>query len=125
MSAARIPIARVKELREELGLTHLVIFGVEADGTQHVATHGDTEPQAREAATAGNRLKASLGWPTGLCKDRPLERICQNCVFFKPDYGMHCFNGWTGDGSRGDCLTEPSVRRVAKEHSCHLFSPNR
>lgn len=120
----KIPIGTVKEIREQLGLTHLVIFGVEEDGTQHVATHGDTERQAREAAIAGNKLKASLGWPESLCKDKPLPRQCSNCVFYKPDYGVHCFNGWSGDGSRGDCLVEPKTQRVGKEHSCQHFSPN-
>lgn len=120
-----IPIAAVKEIREQLGLTHLVIFGVGADGVQHVATHGDSEQQAREAATAGNNLKKSLGWPDNLCHDKPLARQCANCVYYKPDYGIHCFNGWSGDGSRGDCLVEPGAKRVAKEHSCMHFSPNR
>lgn len=120
----RIPIATVKEIREQLGLTHLVIFGVESDGTQHIATHGDTEQQASEAATAGNRLKGSLGWPENLRKDKPLARQCANCVYYKPDYGVHCFNGWSSDGSRGDCLMEPKTQRVGKEHSCRHFSPN-
>jgi hypothetical protein len=118
-----IPIQTVKEIREQLGLTHVVILGLEPDGTQHVATHGETEAQARQAAEAGNKLKASLGWPESLCKSKPVARQCANCVFFRPDYGIHCVNGWSGDGSRGDCLVEPGVRRVAKEHSCMHFSP--
>lgn len=117
-----IPVETAKQIREQLGLSHLVIFGVAPDGVQHVATHGDTEAQAREAAIAGNKLKASLGWPEGLCKSRPVVRECANCVYFKPDYGIHCVNGWSGDGSRGDCLVEPGVKRVAKEHSCRHFS---
>jgi hypothetical protein len=120
----KIPIATIKEIRESLGLTHLVMFGVEADGTQHVATHGDSEREAREAATAGNKLKAALGWPENLCKDKPLARQCANCVYFEPDYGTWCFNGWSGDGSRGMCLVEPTASRVAKGHSCKHFSPN-
>ena len=119
---SRIPISTADALREELGFTHLVIFGVQPDGTQQVATHGASEKEAHEAAIAGNKLKGALGWPEDLRKDKPLARVCENCAYFKPDYGIHCFNGWSGDGRVGDCLTEPGVRRVAKEHSCRHFS---
>lgn len=118
-----IEIAQAKEIRERFGLTHLVMFGVDADGKQHVATHGETEHHAYEAAKAGNKLKAALGWPSDLCQTRPLPRTCGNCVFYKPDYGMWCFNGWSDDGSRGHCLVEPSVTRVGKEHGCRHFEP--
>lgn len=118
-----ITIARAKEIRESLGATHLVIFTVDEGGKQHVATHGQTERHAREAAKAGNKLKAALGWPENLCSSSPLPRTCENCVFFKPDFGMWCFNGWSGDGSTGHCLVEPGVKRVGKEHGCHMFEP--
>lgn len=118
-----IPIKEAKRIREELGLTHIVIFGVNAEGQQHVATHGETRQNAREAAKAGNKLKAALGWPEDLCKAQPLERICKNCAYYKPDYGMWCFNGWSGDGSRGDCLVEPKTQRVGAESGCRYFEP--
>lgn len=116
-----IKISEAKEIRERLGLTHVVIFGVSEDGQQHVATHGETEQHAGQAAKAGNKLKTSLGWPADLCQARPVQRICANCVFYKPDYGMWCFNGWSGDGSSGHCLVEPSATRVGKEHGCRHF----
>ncbi|MFH1984789.1 MAG: hypothetical protein ABIL58_23355 [Pseudomonadota bacterium] len=74
-----IPIKDVKDFREALGLTHLVVFGVDPDGVQHVATHGGTVEQAKQAADAGNHLKAALRWPSDLCKSTPLERVCGNC----------------------------------------------
>lgn len=118
-----IPIARAKEIRESLGLSHVVIFGLTEDGKQHVATHGATERDARKAAHAGNKLKTALGWSADLCESKPLSRVCENCTFYKPDYGMWCFNGWSGDGSKGHCLVEPSVTRVGKEHGCRHFEP--
>jgi hypothetical protein len=121
-----IDISKVKEIREALGLTHLVLFGVTPDGQQFVSTHGQTEQHAREAAVAGNKLKASLGWPENLCKDRPLERICKNCVYYEGDYGIHCMNGWSQDGSFGKCVVDPvKTPRAARDHSCGLFEPNR
>ena len=118
-----ISIAAVKSIRESLGATHLVIYAVDDDGRQHVATHGETERNASEAAKAGNRLKQAIGWPDDLCETSPLPRTCANCAFFKPDYGMWCFNGWSGDGSTGHCLVEPGVKRVGKEHGCRHFEP--
>ena len=77
-----ISIKKVKEIREELQLTHIIIFGIGKDGKQYVATHGKTVKNSKEAAEAGNHLKKMLGWPDNLCKDVPLERICKNCWNF-------------------------------------------
>jgi hypothetical protein len=118
-----ISISEAKAFRESIGATHLVVFAVSEDGQQHVATHGETEQHAREAAKAGDKLKSALGWPDDICRSTPLPRICANCTFYKPDYGTWCFNGWSGDGSRGHCLVEPGVTRVGKEHSCRHFEP--
>lgn len=118
-----ISVAQAKEVRESLGLTHVVIFGVSDGGEQHVATHGQTEQNAHEAAVAGNKLKSSLGWPQDLCTAKPVRRVCENCTYYKPDYGTWCFNGWSGDGSYGKCLVEPAASRVGKEHGCRYFEP--
>jgi len=120
---AMVSIAEVKRLREIINATHIVVFAISDDGTQHVATHGRSTEQATEAAKAGNKLKASLGWPDDLCHEQPLVRQCKNCVYFKVDWGMHCVNGWTGDGSNGWCLYEP--RRVEKKQDskCAKFEP--
>jgi hypothetical protein len=121
-----VGIARVKRWREEIGATHLVVFAVDKDGQQVVATHGQTERNAKEAAKAGNKLKSALGWPETLCHANPLERICKNCTFYKPDYGIHCFNGWSGDGSRGRCLATPThpPLTTSADDKCAQFEPN-
>ena len=118
-----ISIATAKEIRETLDATHLVIFAVGADGVQHVATHGATAQNAQQAADAGNRLKTALGWPEKLCTTKPLARRCENCAFWKVDYGMHCMNGWTGDGSEGYCRYEVKQVKTAKDSICHHFEP--
>ncbi len=118
-----IKISQIKQIREELGMTHLVVFAIDKDGQQHFATHGETFANAKEAAKVGNNLKKSLGWPEDLCKSKPLDRICKNCFFWEADYGIHCFNGWSGDGSNGYCNFEP--QRLAKSSSsyCSKFEP--
>jgi hypothetical protein len=120
----KISIAQAKKWREEINATHLVVFAVACDGSQYVATHGKTERNAKEAAKAGNNLKAAFGWPEHLCNDKALERICKNCTYYKPDYGIHCFNGWSGDGSSGYCMLQPI--RVAKnqDDKCVNLEPN-
>ncbi len=119
-----IKIAQAKHWREEVGATHLVVFAIDRDGQQHVATHGESEQNAKEAAQAGNNLKAALGWPEDLCLTRPIERKCKNCTFYKPDYGIYCFNGWSGDGSRGHCLYSPHPRTTTREDDkCAGFEP--
>lgn len=119
-----ITIAAAKDIREQLGATHLVLFAVGEDGEQHVATHGLSQADAKVAAEAGNRLKAALGWDDAMCHSAPLERKCANCVYWKVDWGMHCFNGWTGDGSEGYCRFEPQHVKTTKTNLCGFFSPN-
>lgn len=119
-----IPLSKAKNFMEANGLTHVVIFGVYPDGSQCVATYGQTKQNANEAARAGNNLKKQLGWPENLCRSQPLRRICRNCDFYKPDYGIHCVNGWTDDGSRGKCMvTAVPAWRKAEDRACSLFEP--
>ncbi len=106
-----IPIATVKAWREQIGATHLVVFAIGKNGTQHVATHGKTEQNAKEAADAGNKLKTALGWPNNLCNEKPLKRICKNCFFYSPNMES-CFR----DAS--------AIRRVLETDSCTLFDPD-
>lgn len=119
-----ISIAQANDIRESIGATHLVIFAIDAEGKQHVATHGETEQHAREAATAGNKFKTALGWPEDLCNAKPLQRMCKNCTYFKVDYGTWCFNGWSGDGSTGWCRFEPQHVKVDSNNKCGFFSPS-
>jgi hypothetical protein len=121
-----ITIEEAKEIREQLGLTHLVIFGVDADGMQHVATHGESSAQAKEAAEMGNQLKEALDWPADLCRSKPLPRIHENCEFYKRDYGSWCFNGWSKDGNTGHCHLEPQrTSQVGEEIACRHFRARR
>ena len=118
-----ISIGTAKEIREQIGASHLVIFAVASDGTQHVATHGDTERNAREAAEAGNNLKRALGWDNSLCNAKPLERKCKNCTFYEADYGTYCMNGWSKNGDSGFCQLEPVKTTVDAEQKCRYFEP--
>ena len=117
-----ITIAQIKAIREQIGATHIVVFAMDEKGMQHVATHGRNRQHAREAAIAGTTLKSSLGWPLESC-NVPIERVCGNCAFFKPDWGMHCFNGWTGDGTKGHCHFEPERTATNHESTCSHFEP--
>ncbi len=120
----RISISTAKAIRETLGASHVVIFAIGDDGQQHVATHGATRQNAKEAAKAGDKLKTALGWPAELCKSTPLERVCQNCAYWKADWGIHCFNGWSGDGTKGHCHYEPTRIEAVNNSTCSHFEPN-
>ena len=120
----KIKISKVKAIREELGLTHIIIFGIDESGVQHIATHGQTVKNAKEAAIAGNKLKKTLGWPENLCHDQPLDRICRNCYYYKPDYGIFTATGWTGRGDYGICKVLPDSSPHKKEDEwCSFFEP--
>jgi hypothetical protein len=117
-----ISIQYAKKALEDTRMTHIVIFGVSADGMQHVATFGKTKQCAREAAKAGNNLKAALKWEQAPAS--PLPRICKNCDFYKPDFGTFCFNGWSGNGSDGYCLSAPErVRVEGGRRACLNWEP--
>lgn len=119
-----IKIAQVKKFRELLGMTHLIVFAVDSEGRQYVATHGKTQQHAKEAADTGNKLKLALGWPESLCNCKPLPRIHKNCAYYKPDYGIWCMNGWSGDGSSGYCYLETKKTHVVgDEIACRHFEP--
>ena len=120
----KIPIAKAKEIREQLDATHLVIYAIGDDGKACVATHGKTRKDAERSAEMGNELKKSLGWPDEFYKSKPVERICENCVYWKADWGIHCFNGWSGDGSEGHCHLEPVRIGKRKDDFCRHFESN-
>lgn len=119
----KISISKIKSIREAIGATHLVLFAMDKDGIQHIATHGKTERDAKESAQAGNKLKRALGWDESLCHAKPLERICKNCTYYQPDYGPFCANGWSRDGSSGYCQVEPRKNEVESNQKCMFFEP--
>ena len=117
-----IKISKAKEIMGSLGFTHLVIFGISKDGKQHVATHGKTKRQAREAAEAGNNLKKRLGWPGNLCNSKPLEGICGNCSFWQSRY--HAPGSAISNDVRGACMLKAeSTNRFEKDIACLSFEP--
>lgn len=120
-----LTIAAVKDMREMMEAAQLIIVVVDSEGTQHVATHGAEEWQAKEAAALGNRIKERvLGWPKDQCVAKPLVRSCKNCTYWKVDWGTYCFNGWTGDGTSGWCRFEPKHTKTESTNKCGFFSPN-
>ena len=112
-----ITIAQAKKIREELGLSHLVIFGITPDGYYHVATHGETRRNAEEAAKAGNNLKTALGFPQEKCQSKPVERKCSNCEFFNQHHGC---TGWL---TTGDCCLQNVKLEKRVDEFCKKFIP--
>lgn len=118
-----IPISRAKQIREEFGFTHLVIFGLSPDNVQYVATHGATVKQAKEAANFGNNLKRSMEWPEHECKTKPLQRKCELCTYWKRkkiDHSSRIPEDWPGN-----CMFNPEPSfRYAEDRACNHFEPD-
>ncbi|MFA5719390.1 MAG: hypothetical protein WC952_16910 [Desulfobulbaceae bacterium] len=53
------------------------------------------------------------------------DRSCENCNYYKPDYGIWCFNGWSRDGRTGHCHYEPKRVAVSGDDKCHNFERRR
>lgn len=118
-----IKIEKIKEIREELDLSQIIVFGISFDGQQHVATHGKTKVDSKLAAEAGNSLKKVLQWPKDLCNSKPLERKCKNCSFWQQNY--HRPGDPIDHPFHGKCLFEPSkVNRDENDIACGHFEPN-
>lgn len=117
-----ISIKKIKEIRENLDLTHLVIFGIDSTGEHHVATHGRSRIHAIEAAEMGNSLKEELEWAKALCRSRPLDRICEHCDFWQ--YHKIEPGDRVPENLPGECLFEPDKHaRRAKDRACSCFEP--
>lgn len=113
-----ISIKETKEIREKLNLTHVVIFGIDEMGRQHVSTHGETKAHAEDAAIFGNRLKETLNWPIETLNSKPLERKCENCSYFQFDI--------TPNEIHGECTYKRKlVNRYGNDVACHNFEPNK
>jgi hypothetical protein len=118
-----ISIKEVKKLRENFGFTHLVILGISNDGEQHVATHGKTVTQSKEAANMGTRLKKVLGWPANLCYTKPLERICAHCDYWQRGY--HHPGDVIESNMHGKCMFKPEpIKRYEEDRACGEFEPS-
>jgi len=118
-----ISIKEVKQIRENFGFTHLVILGISNDGKHHVATHGKTVVQAKEAANIGNQLKKEIGWPQNLCNSKPLERICEHCSFWQRGY--HHPGDVIQSNMHGKCMFNPEpTKRYEQDRACGNFEPS-
>jgi hypothetical protein len=118
-----IPIKKVKQIREDLNLSAIVIYGIDAEGREHVSTHGKMRLEASIAAELGNKLKKILDWPANKCNSKPLERICSHCEYWQRGYHR------PGDvilaNQDGKCLYEPAkVLRYEKDTACGRFEPS-
>jgi hypothetical protein len=113
-----IPIQKIKQWREEIKATHIVVFAID-DSKLYVATHGENPKQAKEAAVMGNNLKKELGWEPNLCKEEPLQRTCSNCTYYKPE---KC--SYYTEGNAGNCQLEPIIVKKQHDDKCRHFEPN-
>ena len=117
-------IRELKEIRERFDLTDLVIFGIDENGQQYVATHGKTNTNAKQAADMGNQLKKQLQWPVKDCDAKPLERICAHCDYWQRGY--HRPGDVIQANQNGRCMFNPSpLVRFEKDIACGQFSPSR
>jgi hypothetical protein len=117
-----IKINEIKQIREQFNFTHLVLFGVDEKGNQHVATHGKSKINAKEAANMGNKLKEDLSWPTKNCNSKPLERICANCDYWQRGY--HRPGDFIEENKNGKCMFNPDpILRFEKDIACNNFLP--
>ncbi len=118
-----IKINEVKKIREQLNFTHLIMFGISEDGSQHVATHGKTQLQAKGAAKLGNSLKNKLGWPKDECNSKPLERMCRNCDYWQRGY--HRPGDIIEENMDGKCMFNVKpCKRMEKDRACNNFEPS-
>jgi hypothetical protein len=105
-------INEVKKIREQCGFTHLVIFGADENGDLHVATHGESKENAKEAADAGNNLKTHLGFPKIKCNSEPFERVCRTCDF------VHDSTGCSGSHFYSCCFEPKSISVSGDRTAC-------
>ena len=51
-----------------------------------------------------------------------MKENCKNCKYWKKDYGIHCFNGWTGMDKRdGYCHFDIKTVYKTADDFCSKF----
>ena len=51
-----------------------------------------------------------------------MQKTCKECIYYKPDYGVHCFNGWSDpEGLTGKCMVEPKPVFREAHQVCRHF----
>lgn len=108
-----IPVEKTKEIREELGLLMVVVFGLDKEGNQIVSTDGKSFADAECANNIGNDLKNYLEWPEELCKNALPERKCRNCHFWEQNQNM--------DEDGACCIAPVKVSRKGTDIACYLI----
>jgi hypothetical protein len=108
-----ISIKRLAELREELGVTHLILFSIDENGCQNIATHGKSEHQAVEAAEMGNDLKKMLGWDKHI-DTKPYPRECYYCDYYETVAGF-------GNNPGKCCFSIPQKDVYSERKACGNF----
>jgi len=117
-------IKTIKNIREQLGYTHLVVFGIDSKGDYHVASHGASSLNSKEASDAANCLKGMLNFPEHLCSTVPLERICGNCDYYQSYYGIPDMQDWDRYDVTGNCSLMPCKINTYFANHCSAFEPN-
>lgn len=119
----RMTVKKAKEIREQLDLRCIVLFGIDDDLGQHVISHGKDKINAVFAAEYANDLKEHLKWPKELCNAKPLKRICENCDYYrrnKVEPGDRIPSNWSGK-----CFLNPEAAlRKEQDRACKYFEPN-
>lgn len=50
------------------------------------------------------------------------KNVCKECIYYIPNYGVWCFNGWSKDGKDGYCHSEPEKVYVeGNDVACKRF----
>jgi len=117
-----ISIKQTKQIREQLNLRQIIIYGISYTGVKQISTHGKTVIDAKEAAEIGNKIKKEFGWPQAFCNSKPLERICEHCSYFQRGY--HHPGDVIQSNMHGKCMFNPeSIKRYEQDRACGQFEP--
>lgn len=117
-----ISIKQTKQIREQLNLSHIVIYGISETGEKQISTHGKTATDAKQAAEIGNKIKKEFGWPQVFYNSKPLERKCEYCSYFQRGY--HRPGDVIESNMHGKCMFNPEpIKRYEKDRACGHFEP--
>lgn len=93
MKNKQIPIAAAKRISKDYEFPEVVIFAYDPEsGMQHVTTYGKTKKQCIDAATIGNFLKLTLGWPKEECNAQPSRAEKKKVLLVREKNGERIFD---------------------------------
>lgn len=117
-----IPVSVAERVAKKHGYDQVIIIARKVDtdekkGGEHMTTYGINKTHCDIIAKAGKFLQEKvMQWMAA-------EKKCDNCEYFKADYGTHCVNGWSKDGSTGTCGLEPEKIPAEAASACSHFNP--